>query len=283
MPLEVVLRHVPEADLLGQGGGVHVLGLLGHHHPLHEAAFRHQEANPQGGGHGLGKAAGEDHPAVGVHALEGRQKGALIPELAVGVVLQDHQIVPLGKGVDLFPLFQRCGEARGILEVGDDIDELCLGVRLDLLLQIRHVHPVRLHLHPHQLGPIGAEGIEHAHEGKLLTEDRIPLVEQHLAGQVRRLLAAGDGDELVPLLGKTVLPLEIALEGVTQGRKTFGEPVLEHGRAPMEQRVVGDGRHLGGGEGIGGRVAAGKADHVRGRRHLEQLTDDRTGYTAHAV
>ena len=154
---------------------------------------------------------------------------------------------------------------------------------MHLLLQVLDVHAVRLHLYAHQLGAVGPEGVQHAHEGKLLAEDGIALVQQHLGRQVRRLLAAGDGDELVGGLGEAVFFAEILLQGLPQGLESLGKPILQHGCASMEQGVVGDGGHLLHGEGVGGGIAPGEADHIGSSRHLEQLTNDGSGNAAHAV
>ena len=74
---------------------MHVAGLLGHDEPLHEGAVGHYEAHPQGRRHGLGEAAGEDDPAVGVHGLDGRQEVPLIPELPIGVISIDSIYTPV--------------------------------------------------------------------------------------------------------------------------------------------------------------------------------------------
>ena len=87
MLFKIMLRHISEAELLGQGGGVHIPGLLGHHQSLHQDAVCAQEANTESWRDHLREASGVDDSPVCIQCFDGGQEFALVPEFAVGIVL----------------------------------------------------------------------------------------------------------------------------------------------------------------------------------------------------
>ena len=83
----------------------------------------------------LGKAAGVDDTVFGVQALDGRNVCAGEPEIAVGVVLQNDEVILARQVVQTLALFQRHHSAGGVLEVGNHIDQLGAFACLDCLFQ----------------------------------------------------------------------------------------------------------------------------------------------------
>ena len=185
-------------------------------------------------------------------------------QIPVGVVLQDDDARLLAELVHRLALFQGEGDAGGVLEIGDEVEHPGLGIFPDSGLQLFDGDAVLLHIHPHQPRPAGAEGVEGADKGGILTEDHIPLVHQALGGQLDGLLRPGGDDDAVPRLGKARLPAVGELtRRLLEGRVPFGEGVLQGRHRLVFKDDAADVFQLLDGEGVGGRVAAGKGDHRR--------------------
>ncbi len=111
----------------------------------------------------LEKLPGIQDAAFGVHRLDGRDILTREAQLAVGIVLEDGDIVPAGKLIDLFALFERGRDAGGILEGRNGIEQLCVRVRLQRGLESASMSmPSLLHRHADELRAVGTEGIQTA-------------------------------------------------------------------------------------------------------------------------
>ena len=129
-------------------------------------------------------------------------------------------------------------------------------------------HPLAVALDLDRLGLVAAEDRDRAGVGRRLADHRVAGIDQRLADQVDRLLAAG-GDDHVVGVGKHPLGphhLDDAVDGLAEA---LGRPVLKR----LGGGLLGDPRHLRGeglrreGRGVG--QAAGERDHLgpRGDRH----------------
>ena len=133
-----------------------------------------------------------DH-AVGLVEREHRlQRLALEGQLAVGVVLEDPEVVLGGELDQPHPLLGRERAAGGVVEVGDDVGELDrpLGERR---LEGAEVEPVGLQRHRHQLDPEPLQQQQRAVVGRLLDDHPVAGLEQVLEEHRPRLeRAVGD-------------------------------------------------------------------------------------------
>ena len=280
---EIVLGHVLVADILEQHVGVHISGLLGDGERHSERLVEHEEAQSERRGHHLGKAACIQDAAFGVHRLDGRHVLAGKAQLAVRVVLKNGDIVLAREFVHLFTLFERGRDAGRVLEGRDRVQQLGLGVRLESGLERIRIHAVLLHRNADQLGAIRTECVQAADKGRVLGQNDIAFVYQNLGGQVGALLTAGQDEQLIVLEIKTLCAGEVVLHRIAQRRVALGQTVLQNRDRCVLHDVCDDVRNLGHREGLCGRVAAAKRDHVRVRAELEQLTDGRAVHIAHTV
>ena len=110
-------------------------------------------------GHDLGE--GTQHAAL-LAQLLAEAVGGLAGEaqLAVGIILDDQDVGTLQDLNHLVVDFLGVAQAGGVLEVGDDIDELGVGVGLDGLRELLAVDAVGVHLDGDDLGVEHVEGLQ---------------------------------------------------------------------------------------------------------------------------
>ena len=260
MGLEIVLGHNAVADNLGPHVGVDVLALLAHHHLLQDRLGPDGVAHPHAGGDDLGEGAGVDHHALGIQGLDG---GHVLPgkaQIAVGVVLQDDDVVLPAQLIDFLALLQAHGDAGGVLEVGDGVQVLHVFLGVQGLLQLLGVDAVFLHGDAHQLGPVGAEGVQRADEAGGLAQDGVPLVEQSLGEEVHHLLGAAGDEDVVVLGAHMVLLGHVAHQVLAQGGVALCDAVLKGVDGGVLQQLLGNLPHRLVGEGVRGGVARGQGD-----------------------
>jgi hypothetical protein len=98
-----------------------------------------------------------------VERVEGRQVVALVAQLAVGGVLDDEEIVFRRELHDALAALEAQGDAGGVLEVGDEVEELVvLLVGAEFLeegLEEVDVDAVVVDRHAQRHGAVGAEGL----------------------------------------------------------------------------------------------------------------------------
>ena len=132
-------------------------------------------------------------------------------------------------------------------------------------LQLLDLHPVLVALDLDHVGLVAAEDRHRARVGRRLADDDVAGIDERLADEVDRLLAAG-GDDHVLGVGKHPLGRHHLEDAVLGLLEALGRPVLER----LGGRALGDPRHLrgeaAGREGRGVRQAAGERDHFRPRR-----------------
>ena len=156
-------------------------------------------------------------------------------------------------------------------------------MRLESGLERIRVHAILLHRNADQLGAIRAECVQAADKGRVLGQNDISLVYQNLGSQVGALLTAGQDEQLIFFKIETLCAGEVVLHGLTQRHVALGQTVLQNRDRCVFHDVRDDVRNLGNREGLCGRVAAAKRDHVRVCAELEQLTDGRAVHIAHTV
>ena len=254
---------------LVEAGGVQVGSLLGLGQLAVHGPGCDDEADAQAGSQHLGERAHVDH-ALGVACSQGQGRLLLVPEVAVGIVLDQGDVPFPGHLHEGLTAGIAHGAAGGILEVGQHIGQTRLvGTAADLPGEVLDQHAFVIAVHADGHGLHGGEGLQRAEVGGLLDQQTAALVQEHLADQVQRLLAAG-GDQ--DLLGIDVPGQEVG-NCLAQRGKAFGGRVLQGcGAVALHHGLAGFGERVQG-EGLGGGQAASHADDAGAVGQLEDLAD----------
>ena len=179
-------------------------------------------ADAVAGGQDLGEGAQVNHQALGIQALQGGQILALEPQLAIGVILDDGDLVTVDDLHELVAALQVPGAAGGVLEIGDDVDHLHpLGGGQDLL-QLLHDHAAVVGGHLDEPGLAGLEGVDGAQIGRAFQQHHVTGIQEHPGGEIQALLGAGGHQDVVGVgvdvvLGQHPLGDLLAQTGMTLG------------------------------------------------------------------
>src|SRR3954469_23582072 len=119
----VVVHQVGGDGVLGEHGRTQRRGLLRQDELLADRVRGQHPADPEAGSKGLGEGAQVDYPVL-IQRADRRRRIALEAEQPVGVVLHHQQVGLLGHPQDGGTPLQGLGDARGVVEVGDGVEEL---------------------------------------------------------------------------------------------------------------------------------------------------------------
>ncbi len=258
-------------EVLGDRRGAQVGALLAALHLVEDRRRRDRPAEPHPGRQDLGERAGVDHELV-VERVERRQRVALVAQHPVRVVLHDQQLALARDPDQRVAALQRHRHPGGVLEGRHGVQEFrapALALeRVQRGLELTDPHPVVVEGDLHDLGLVGAERRDRARVRRRLGDDHVAGIDQRLAEEVDRLLAAGR-DEQVRRSDPHVLGGHHLDDAVLDHLRAVGRPVLQRPRARLRrdlahQRRVGIRRER---RGVG--QAAGQRDHVvaLGERH----------------
>jgi hypothetical protein len=240
----------------------------------------HHVAHAQAGEHGLAEGAQVDHAAVGVQALQRRDRRAVVAELAVVVVLQHPQAARPRRLQQLQAPRQRHHHAGRVLmrRTRDQQPRPArqLAGRQVQALVIEH-GGMRAHAGRRQhrrKGPVA---------GTFHQRGVAPLC-QHTGAQINRLVRARRDDDLLRLAHHRARQPQVAGDGLAQRQETRAvlgvarqrqvrlAQVARHQPAPQVERKqagVGHARHERAGVLAQPRRAAGDAFAARGQaRHV---------------
>ena len=268
------LGEVLTDEVLGQGRGAEVRGLLAERDLLDHRRRSAQPADPDPRGEDLRQRADVDDVVATLEPVQRLACGALVAEQPVRVVLDQQQLAG-AEDLDQAPApLERHRHAGGILKAGHRVDELRTsplpGEPVEQRLERIDAHPLGVDLHLHGLGLIRAEDRNRTGVRRRLGDHDIAGVDQRLRDQVDRLLASGGDDQVVEVRVHSLGPHQLA-DALLGLREALGRSVLERlGRA-----LLSDPRHLGGKglgrEGRGVRESTGERDHLRARGDLHQV------------
>jgi hypothetical protein len=269
-----VLAH----EVLGQGGGAEVGGLLAEHDLLHHRGRRHRPAQADARREDLGEGAQVEDVVAAFELIERREGVALVAEQAVGVVLGDQDLV-LARQLDQAAAALEGERDPGrVLEAGHRVDELrtaaLRGEPREGELELVEAHAFVVALDLDHVRLVAAEDRHRAGVGGGLADDRIAGIYQRLRDQIDRLLTAGGDDDVLGLGQHALRPhhLDDAVLGLLEA---LGGAVLER----LRGRLLRDASHLRGealgreGRGVG--KTAGERDHLRPRRDRHQVAHRR--------
>lgn len=139
---------------------MNVNGLLADGHLCGYRSGCNGEADTDTGRKDLREGARIDYYSVLVEALYIRNILARNAEVAVGIVLENHNAVSLCELIKLFALFKRHRDACGILKVRNGIYHFGVRVLVESLFESLDIHAVRLHGHADDFCVVGAEAVE---------------------------------------------------------------------------------------------------------------------------
>ena len=257
--VQIVVGQILRQHHLTEDVGVQIHGgLVGQQLFLHRRLLAGDPADAHARGHDLGKCA-QHHALLAQEPVEAVPRLTGETQLAVGVVLQHHNVGALEHLGGLFAHLLGVGQTRGILEIGDDIDKLGV-VLLHGFFQRRHVQTVPIQGDGQHLGVIQVEGLQSRQIAGGLHHDLVARVDHHGGEHVQRLLGAvGDDDVLRRKV--QIHHLLIPLTDVAAQRLVaLGAAVLQGADAALLEHLVRRLVHLADGEGHGVGQAAGKGD-----------------------
>ena len=215
-------------------------------------------------------------------ALDRRQALAFVPQLAVGRVLEDDDVVLLGELHEPPAPGQAHRATRRVLVVGNGVDELDPLGGAQHLLEGVGVHSLLVHGHRAVVRLARVEGDQRTEEGRPLGDDDVAGVDEQLGREVQALLPAlGDQD----VVGGARHP--VGGEPRSDKCPQLGQPVrgrvLQRRRVPRREQVVVDLVELVHREERGIRVAAGEGRDPGIACESEELTDRRRLHALGAV
>ena len=128
---------------------------------------------------------------------------AVVAELAVGVVLDDHQVPPLGDRQHRATAREAPGAARRVLEGGDHVEDpggtaLALEPGRRLVERLRN-DSIGVARHAGRNPAELAAGLERDHVGRLLDQHRVTRIRERVEGVADPLLAATANEDLLRL------------------------------------------------------------------------------------
>lgn len=200
----------------------------------------------------------------------GRRSHAKI-QVAIGVVFHHRGLVPHGQLQHLVAPRQAERGAAGVAKSGDEVDEL-RPVFGHELFQLVGFHAVLVDRRGNHLRAVETKTLNGGQKGRPLHDHLVAGVDQGLADQVERLLAAGGDDQLVRR-HDSALGRHEGAELLAQRLVAFGGAVLQRRAGLFAQGLVdglADTVHV---EHGGVRKAAGKADDAGLSQQLEEFTD----------
>ena len=235
---------------------------------FHDLGAGVDPAHAEAGGEDLGEGAEVDDQILFVHAAQRGQELALEAQVAVGVVLDRGDLILVDDLHELLAALKRHRAAGGILEVGDDVDELDVFGRGKHAVQLFHDHAVLVGGHLDKVGLILLEGVDRAEIGGAFQHDDVAGVEKQLADEVETLLAAGRQDQMIGVGDDVVLRGQTVGDLIAQMLGAFGHAVLQRGGAALVHHGVHRGLQVGDREELRRGKSAGKGNDLGSRGEL---------------
>ena len=261
MLVQVVVAQVIEHHELSEHVGVQVGGFLGGVERLQQVVILREEVpHAEAGGDCLRERT-HDHAVGQRGAADVGQRVALEAQLAVGVVFHYHDVAAGQHLAHLLAILGGVGEARGILEVRDEVDHLRAGI--ECRVQLVDVQALFGQFHLAEDGLLQRERLNGSQVRGLFHDDAVALVQQHLAEQVEHLLRAGGHEHvLFGVVGAEAVVVALGDPGAQLGH-AGGDGVLEGLRAALGHHALHRFQQLFLWEGNGVRQAAGEGGHRR--------------------
>ena len=274
MGVEGVIGQEAVQHLLAEGVAVQIRGLLGDGHLLAQPVRYQHPAQTERGHHRLGEGA-EQHGIVRRQLGDGGKMFPLEAQLAIRVVFHHQQIVAhqaLGQG---FTVGAAVRDPARVLEVRHAVQQPGAGTLLQQRIQRGQIQSLFPEGDGLEVRLIDGERLDGTQVARLFDDQILPLVHQHLAQQIQRLLGAA-GDEDVVRVDLHAVAAQVAVGDVLAQRgEPFGSGVLQRRGALLVQHVLAgllDGLDR---EQMRIGQAAGEGDDLRIGGDFEDFTDKR--------
>ena len=222
--------HVVLERALDEVAGGQVVAAFGAQQVAVDRTVGDHEAHAQAGDEHLGEGAHVDDPAVGVEGLERGLGVSLVADVADVIVFQDRHVETAGQADQPPASLSVQAGARGVVEVGDGVDQARAVAGQDFL-QLVHVHAVLVQPHRMDSQPPGPEHVQGPGIGRPLHDHARPGRRDQPGDQGQGLLGPG-GDQDVVGPGLDALAGQHLGQGGAQGPEPGYLPVL-HGRGPV--------------------------------------------------
>ena len=277
----VVAAQVLGDEALREVAAAQVGGLLAQVHLAQHGGRGHGPAHAHARREDLAEGGQVHHPAGATVEFEQRGKRvALEADHPVRVVLDDEQAVGVGELDEALPAGQRHGDARGILEVGDGVEQLGRAAlvgqaRVGLFQQV-NAHAVVVEGHVGHVCAVGGEARHRARVGGALGQHGVAGVHEGPDAQVNGLLAARGDEDVVNACVRTLVGHEDG-DLLAQILHAVGGAVLQARCQVLGTHVGHDVVEDGAREGLGVGQPTGQRDDIgllgdgheiaHGRRH----------------
>jgi hypothetical protein len=275
---------VQDVQVAGRGElverrGVQVRRLFGDRARPAQLGRGAQPAEAQAGCHDLGEGAEQHRPVLGTGQCGEPGNGlAVVAQFAVRVVLDDPQARAGGHGGDRLAARRGHRAAGGVLEGGDEVEELGT-LAADRLLQRRRIHPVGVPRHGDHACVREAEDLKCRQIAGVFDEDRVAGFEQGRGQQGQGLLGAGGDDQVVGGGGQAPGG-DARGQGGPQHRLALGRGVLQRLRRAVRQDLLEGRRDAGAVEEFRGRQSAREVDHLGACGDREDVPHGRAAHRA---
>ena len=262
MRVHIVVREVLREHHLAEDVGVQVGGGLVAQKLVAQRLVAHADpADAHARRHDLGEGA-QHAGLLAQLRTEAVGGGAGETQLAIGVVLEQEDVGALEDLHHLVMHVLRIAQARGVLEVGDHIDKLRVGVGRNSRSQLLAVKTVGIDGDGDDHRVKHMEGLQCHQIGGVLDQHLVARVDQRGANHGQGLLGAVGDNDILRLDAVDAHRLIALGDPGAQRGPAGGGAVLQRGHAVLLQHLFGGGLHLGDGEGDGVGKPAGKGDDV---------------------
>ena len=217
------------------------------------------------------------HDALGAVRGDGRQGIVVEAEQAVGVILDDQDMLAQADLGDDWAAFGGQRHAGGVVVVRDDVDELDRAARgahvADRLHQGLGNDAVFVHGNVHDVCLAGAEHAQRAHVGGGLGEDDVAGVHEELGDEVECLLAACGHHDVVRVSADDAVICHDLGDALAQHLPALAAAVLHGLRAVVADQLLRGRRELIEGQVLEVRHAACERDDLGARHDREQSSN----------
>ncbi len=262
------LKTIGSQDVGHQGIGpaAHVAQAAADH-PLNEAGWADQPAEPQPRRQYLGKAADAQHALITVQGKEGGRQVSAVGQIAVDVVLDDQEVVALGQVEHRLAAVTGKGDAAGVLKVGDDVQQprplAAPGQGLQAAEEGLNLQAVVVGGDLKGVQAVIAEELQGLVVGWGFDQYPVSGVGEEGAQMVDGLgRAAGDHD-LRALEGQPLFAGQLAADMVDQRAVALLGAVLQGQGCPLMEDSLGGAPQIVDRKGLGGRQAVDERDRSR--------------------
>jgi len=251
---DAALRDVVGNHLI-ERARVQIRALFGLHKLLADVCGRHDPPDSQAGTEGFGERAQVDRPLWG-QSCDGCQVFSLVSQCAIGIILDDQEIV-VACNLHKAPT-TGFGEsrARRIVEVGQDVDEPHRDAADDFLKHL-DLHSVVVQGHGHKVGLVRTPRLDGTQVRWPAGEHRCAGVDEHLPNQVQGLLGSGGDQDVVWSMVNSVIRHGFGQE-LAQRRMSLGCAVLQGRLCLVPEKIAARLLDLAYGKKLGGWKPSGK-------------------------